>query len=115
MKEKYFLISTSEGGGSDIRAFESYKSAYHAMKQEYLEYEFNTSEYGYGVCWITDNEAYVDSPDDGWQRHWLITSFEELDAIDTEEPIEIEEDEEDNDIPDGEAIISSNVSFSLRC
>lgn len=111
MKEKYFLISTGEGGESNIRAFESYKSAYHAMKSEYSEHEFDCNGYE-GDCWITDTEAYVDSPEDGWQRHWIITSFEELDAIDTEEPIEIEE---DDDISDGEVLISSGVSFKMYC
>ena len=95
MKEKFFLITTGEGGESNIRAFESYKSAYFAMKSDYSNYEFEPSGYE-GDCWITDNEAYVDSPEDGWQRHWIITSFSELDAIDTEENNEIESDEDDD-------------------
>lgn len=92
MKEKHFLIITGEGGESNIRAFESYKSAYFAMKSDYSNYEFDPSSYE-GDCWITDDEAYVDAPD-GWQRHWIITSFSELDAIDTEENNEIESDED---------------------
>lgn len=81
MNEKHFLITTGEGGDHSIRAFKSYKSAYNAMKRAYKQYEFDTSELGYGTCYITDKDAYVDSPDDGWQRHWIITTLTELDSI----------------------------------
>lgn len=76
--EKWFLFSTAEGSDTSIKAFKSYKSAYRAMKKDYKNYGFDPTENGYGDSWISHREAYVDSPYDGWQRHWLIISLQEL-------------------------------------
>lgn len=72
----WYLISAAEGS-VECRPCASYNTAYAAMKEEYKQHSFDDSN-DEGVCYINRYEAYVDNPDTGWQRHWLITNIAEL-------------------------------------
>lgn len=78
--ETWFVISTQEGS-VDYKPYKSYKSAYDAMKKEYEYCSFDPNDYdGEGICEIDDYTAYVDSPEDGYQRHWAIINASELET-----------------------------------
>ena len=77
--ERWYLIESGESSDMTITAHPSYDAANQVMKNAYQNYAFDPKDYGNdGDCYITSHSAYVDSPVDGWQRHWLIVSDSDL-------------------------------------
>ena len=77
--KRWFLIYKGEGSEMNITPYKSEAEAKEAMRNEYGMYCFYKEGFTcYGDCWIRELDAYVDSPDDGWQRRWVIIPEDEL-------------------------------------
>ena len=81
---KWFLITTGESSDVAITAYSNYADAKSEMHKQYNLYKFDTSDESDGTCWIGGKNAYVDSPYDGWQRHWMIIDINTLADMDIE-------------------------------
>ena len=77
--KRWFLIYKGEGSEMNIPPYKSEADAKEAMHNEYGMYCFDKEELtGYGDSWIREFDAYVDDPDDGWQRRWTIIPEDDL-------------------------------------
>lgn len=76
--DTWYVIYSGEGN-TNIKKFNTYHAAYAHMLDQYNDYKFDLTDYdNEGTCRIDTDSAFIDSPEDGWQRHWLITNLKQV-------------------------------------